>query len=100
MQTLMPSPVFEPMPYATVVSVTNHPTGWATKNYGMWPVGSLVVRASDSRPNGLGSIPVPPNTLQVHTEYVLVKSVGPKVLWVESRVQRTGENFPPLHFHA
>ncbi|GFV76914.1 hypothetical protein TNCV_689841 [Trichonephila clavipes] len=25
--------------------------------------------------------PMPPNTLRVHTEYVLVKSVGPKVLW-------------------
>ncbi|GFV49950.1 retrovirus-related Pol polyprotein from transposon 412 [Trichonephila clavipes] len=81
-------------------------------------VGSLVVRASDSRPEGLGSMP--PNTLRivtciaalhggslvvlgsnssyachdpntlttglpqpVHTEYVLVKSVGPKVLWSE-----------------
>ncbi|GFW20760.1 uncharacterized protein TNCV_1049811 [Trichonephila clavipes] len=40
--------------------------------------------------------PMPPNTLRVHTEYVLVKSVGPKVLWAESRVQRTGEYFPPL----
>ncbi|GFS71647.1 uncharacterized protein TNCV_4270421 [Trichonephila clavipes] len=38
-------------------------------------------------------MPVPPNTLPVHTEYVLVKSVGPKVLWIESRVQGTGENF-------
>ncbi|GFU31735.1 hypothetical protein TNCV_1176131 [Trichonephila clavipes] len=28
--------------------------------------------------------PMPPNTFRVHTEYVLVKSVGPKVLWVES----------------
>ncbi|GFX44662.1 uncharacterized protein TNCV_4441671 [Trichonephila clavipes] len=25
---------------------------------------------------------MPPNTFRVHTEYVLVKSVGPKVLWV------------------
>ncbi|GFU36954.1 hypothetical protein TNCV_2671121 [Trichonephila clavipes] len=34
-----------------------------------------------------------PNTLRVNTcvEYVLVKSVGPKVLWAESRVQGTGE---------
>ncbi|GFV56019.1 uncharacterized protein TNCV_2266051 [Trichonephila clavipes] len=24
---------------------------------------------------------MPPNTLRVHTEYVLVKSVGPRVLW-------------------
>ncbi|GFW92787.1 uncharacterized protein TNCV_1735801 [Trichonephila clavipes] len=43
---------------------------------------------------------MPPNTLPVHTEYVLVKSVGPKVLWAESRVQGTGEYFPPLQFHA
>ncbi|GFU69100.1 uncharacterized protein TNCV_4458271 [Trichonephila clavipes] len=43
---------------------------------------------------------MPPNTFQVHTEYGLVKSVGPKVLWAESRVQRTGEYFPPLQFHA
>ncbi|GFX98508.1 hypothetical protein TNCV_1500861 [Trichonephila clavipes] len=36
-------------------------------------------RASDTRPEaGLG--PMPPNTLRVHTEYVLVKSVGSKVL--------------------
>ncbi|GFW50571.1 uncharacterized protein TNCV_2888741 [Trichonephila clavipes] len=43
---------------------------------------------------------MPPNNLRVHTEYVLVKSVGPKVLWAESRVQGTGEYFPPLLFHA
>ncbi|GFW91997.1 uncharacterized protein TNCV_2152771 [Trichonephila clavipes] len=43
---------------------------------------------------------MPPNTIRVHTEYVLVKSVGPKVLWVESRVQWTGEYFPPIQFHA
>ncbi|GFS48226.1 hypothetical protein TNCV_2296221 [Trichonephila clavipes] len=36
--------------------------------------------------------------LRVHTECVLVKSVGLKVLWAESRVQGTGENFPPLQF--
>ncbi|GFT18891.1 uncharacterized protein TNCV_4725491 [Trichonephila clavipes] len=63
-------------------------------------VGSLVVRAPDSGPEGLGSMPVPPNTLRVHAEYVLVKSVGPKVLGAESRVQGTGENFPPCQFHA
>ncbi|GFW51552.1 hypothetical protein TNCV_4212301 [Trichonephila clavipes] len=40
-------------------------------------VGSLVVRASDSRPDGLGSMPVPPNTFRV-MEYALVKSMGPK----------------------
>ncbi|GFW91401.1 uncharacterized protein TNCV_3375671 [Trichonephila clavipes] len=27
--------------------------------------------------------PMPPNTLRVHTEYVLVKSVGQKVLWAD-----------------
>ncbi|GFW69041.1 uncharacterized protein TNCV_2919391 [Trichonephila clavipes] len=43
---------------------------------------------------------MPPNILHVHTEYVLVKSVSPKVLWAESRVQGTGEYFPPLQFHA
>ncbi|GFW40246.1 uncharacterized protein TNCV_1696541 [Trichonephila clavipes] len=63
-------------------------------------VGSLVVRAPDSRPEGLGLMPLPPNTLQVHTEYMLIKSVGPKVLWAESQVQGTGENFPPFQFHA
>ncbi|GFU35303.1 hypothetical protein TNCV_2143561 [Trichonephila clavipes] len=26
---------------------------------------------------------MPPNTLRVHTEHVLAKSVGPKVLWAE-----------------
>ncbi|GFX79689.1 uncharacterized protein TNCV_2746081 [Trichonephila clavipes] len=41
---------------------------------------------------------MPPNTLRVHTEYVLVKSVGPKALWAESRLQGTGEYFPPLQF--
>ncbi|GFT63914.1 hypothetical protein TNCV_2314021 [Trichonephila clavipes] len=47
----------------------------------------LVVRAPNSRPEGLGSMPLPPNTLQVHTEYMLIKSVGPKVSWAESQVQ-------------
>ncbi|GFX43022.1 uncharacterized protein TNCV_436381 [Trichonephila clavipes] len=63
-------------------------------------VGNLGVRAPDSGPEGLSSMPVPPNTLRVHPEYVLVKSVGPKVLWAESRVQGAGENFPPLQFHS
>ncbi|GFV89753.1 uncharacterized protein TNCV_827451 [Trichonephila clavipes] len=66
----------------------------------IWAVGSLVVRAPDSRPEGLDSMPVPPNTLRVHTEYVLVESVAPKVLWAGSRVQGTGKKFPPLQFHA
>ncbi|GFT96001.1 uncharacterized protein TNCV_312971 [Trichonephila clavipes] len=59
-----------------------------------------MARALDSGPEGLGSMPVPPNILRVHTEYVLVKSVGLKVLWAESRVHGTGENFSPRQFHA
>ncbi|GFS57381.1 uncharacterized protein TNCV_492261 [Trichonephila clavipes] len=55
-------------------------------------VGSQVVRASDSR--------MPPNILREHPEYVLVKSVGPKFLWAESRVQGTVEYLPPLQFHT
>ncbi|GFX50588.1 uncharacterized protein TNCV_2721751 [Trichonephila clavipes] len=43
---------------------------------------------------------MPPNTLRVHTEYVLVKSVDSKVLWAESRVQGTGEYFPPFQSHG
>ncbi|GFW57295.1 uncharacterized protein TNCV_542091 [Trichonephila clavipes] len=39
---------------------------------------------------------MPSNTLRVYTEYVLFKSVGPKVLWTESRVQWTREYFPPI----
>ncbi|GFS83144.1 putative transposable element [Trichonephila clavipes] len=63
-------------------------------------VGRQEVGASNSGLEGLGSMSVPPNTLRVPTEYVLVKSVGPKVLRAESRVQGTGENFPPPQFHA
>ncbi|GFV36730.1 uncharacterized protein TNCV_1034061 [Trichonephila clavipes] len=46
--------------------------------------------------------PMPPNNLRVHVEYVLVKLVGPKVLWVESGsiLQGTGEYFPPLQFYV
>ncbi|GFT75099.1 hypothetical protein TNCV_2244721 [Trichonephila clavipes] len=54
-----------------------------------------MVRAPDSGPEGLGLMPVPQNTFRVHTEFVLVKPEGPKVLWAESRVQGTGDNFPP-----
>ncbi|GFW50572.1 uncharacterized protein TNCV_2888751 [Trichonephila clavipes] len=43
---------------------------------------------------------MPPNTLRVDTEYVLVKSVGPKVFLAESREQGTGEYFPPLQFYT
>ncbi|GFS78724.1 hypothetical protein TNCV_3148921 [Trichonephila clavipes] len=61
---------------------------------------SLVVRASDSRPESLGWMPVPSNILRVHTDYVLVKPVGTKVLWTvaaETTVQVVGEYF---QFHA
>ncbi|GFU85339.1 uncharacterized protein TNCV_2386441 [Trichonephila clavipes] len=44
--------------------------------------------------------PMPPNTLRVHTEFILIKLVGPKVLWAESRVQGIGEYFPPIQFHS
>ncbi|GFT47904.1 hypothetical protein TNCV_902881 [Trichonephila clavipes] len=44
--------------------------------------------------------PMPPNTLRVHTDYGFVKSLSLKVLWAESRVQGTGEYFPPLQYHA
>ncbi|GFV58490.1 hypothetical protein TNCV_1095391 [Trichonephila clavipes] len=46
-----------------------------------WVVDSLVVRASDSRPDGLGSMCDAYKYTRVHTKRVLVKSVGPKVLW-------------------
>ncbi|GFS71798.1 hypothetical protein TNCV_3714931 [Trichonephila clavipes] len=59
-------------------------------------VGSLVVRASDSRPEDLGSMP--PNTLRVHTEYVLVKSVGPKSCGLNH--ERRGLENISLQFHA
>ncbi|GFX72949.1 hypothetical protein TNCV_2813891 [Trichonephila clavipes] len=52
---------------------------------------SLGVRASDRK--AWVRYPMPPNTLRVHTEYVLVKSVGPKS-W------KSGEYFPPLQFNA
>ncbi|GFW88068.1 uncharacterized protein TNCV_217401 [Trichonephila clavipes] len=63
-------------------------------------VGSLVVRASDSRREGLVRCPMPPNTLRVHTELMFFKSVGPEVSWAESRGQGTRELFPSLQFHA
>ncbi|GFT75309.1 uncharacterized protein TNCV_967671 [Trichonephila clavipes] len=63
-------------------------------------MGSLVVRASDSRPEDPESMHDAPNTPRVHTECGLVKSVGLKVLWAESRVQGTGEYFPPLQSHS
>ncbi|GFW02305.1 hypothetical protein TNCV_1732201 [Trichonephila clavipes] len=41
-------------------------------------MGSLMVRASDSRPEGLSSIPMPSNTLRVHTEWRSV--VSPSII--------------------
>ncbi|GFT37300.1 hypothetical protein TNCV_1127251 [Trichonephila clavipes] len=61
---------------------------------------TLLVRVSDFTPESLGSMPDATKYPPVHTEYVLVKSVGPKVLYPESRVQGTGEYFPPLQFHV
>ncbi|GFY14043.1 hypothetical protein TNCV_1297031 [Trichonephila clavipes] len=43
--------------------------------------------------------PIPPNTLRVHTEYLLAKSVGPKSCGL-SHERRTGEYFPSLQFLA
>ncbi|GFX64807.1 hypothetical protein TNCV_4193021 [Trichonephila clavipes] len=56
------------------------------------------VRAPDSTPEGLSSMPVQPNTLRVLTEFVLVKSVDPKVLWAESRMQELEKI--ALHFSS
>ncbi|GFT87199.1 uncharacterized protein TNCV_4023191 [Trichonephila clavipes] len=42
---------------------------------------------------------MPPNTLRVHTEYVLVKSVGPKSCGM-SHERRDWRYFPPLQFNA
>ncbi|GFW88028.1 uncharacterized protein TNCV_217001 [Trichonephila clavipes] len=43
---------------------------------------------------------MPPNAHRVQTEYVLVTSLGPKVLRAESQEQGTREYFPPLQFNA
>ncbi|GFX69068.1 hypothetical protein TNCV_4945681 [Trichonephila clavipes] len=43
---------------------------------------------------------MPSNTVRVYTEYVFVKSVCTKVSCAESRVQGTGEYFPPHQFHV
>ncbi|GFV48603.1 uncharacterized protein TNCV_5068881 [Trichonephila clavipes] len=43
---------------------------------------------------------MPPNTLRVHTVYVLVEPVGPKVLSAESRMQGTVQYFTPLQSHS
>ncbi|GFV96196.1 hypothetical protein TNCV_1871561 [Trichonephila clavipes] len=44
--------------------------------------------------------PMPPNTLRVHTDYVLVKSVGPKSCGLSHELRGTGEYFPSLRFNA
>ncbi|GFY36819.1 uncharacterized protein TNCV_2567811 [Trichonephila clavipes] len=61
---------------------------------GKGAVGSLVVRASNSNRKAWVRGPMPPNTLRVHTEYALVLSVRPKVLWAESRMQGDWRLFP------
>ncbi|GFX78211.1 hypothetical protein TNCV_5135581 [Trichonephila clavipes] len=43
---------------------------------------------------------MPPNALRVHTECVLVKSVGPKSCGLNHTSTGTGDYFPPLQFHA
>ncbi|GFU94201.1 hypothetical protein TNCV_2963011 [Trichonephila clavipes] len=44
---------------------------------------------------------MPPNTIRVHTEYKLVKSVSPQVLWaVAAKTTGAGEYFLLLEFHA
>ncbi|GFS59596.1 hypothetical protein TNCV_2581111 [Trichonephila clavipes] len=63
-------------------------------------VGSLVVRALDSRPEDIGSMPdvtkYPPSTCLLN-QWVQ-KSCGRSQL--KPRAQETGEYFPPLQFHA
>ncbi|GFT30250.1 hypothetical protein TNCV_3467051 [Trichonephila clavipes] len=44
--------------------------------------------------------PMPPNILRVHTEYVLVKSVGPKYCGLSHERRGTGEYFPHLQLNA
>ncbi|GFT26200.1 hypothetical protein TNCV_1544111 [Trichonephila clavipes] len=46
-----------------------------------WVAWWLEQQISDRKP--WVRCPMPPNTLRVHTENVLVKSVGPKVLWAD-----------------
>ncbi|GFW13838.1 hypothetical protein TNCV_2097191 [Trichonephila clavipes] len=50
--------------------------------HSLWAESTLVVRASDSRVEGLSSMPDAPKCPPVHVEYVLGKLVGLKVLWV------------------
>ncbi|GFV12660.1 uncharacterized protein TNCV_1388561 [Trichonephila clavipes] len=62
--------------------------------FGPWVAWWLEHRTPDRK--AWVQCPMPPNTLRVHTECVIVKAMGSKVLWDESRVQRTGEYFPPV----
>ncbi|GFV24251.1 integrase catalytic domain-containing protein [Trichonephila clavipes] len=48
---------------------------------GLWEASWLEHRNLDEK--AWFGCPMSPNTIQVHTEYVLVKSVGPKVFWAE-----------------
>ncbi|GFV93065.1 hypothetical protein TNCV_2551561 [Trichonephila clavipes] len=43
---------------------------------------------------------MPPNTLRVHTEYVLVKISGSVVLWAESRAQELENISLPFSLNA
>ncbi|GFV88918.1 uncharacterized protein TNCV_1227151 [Trichonephila clavipes] len=69
---------------------------WSSHYYRPWVARWLEHRTPDRK--AWFRCPIPPNNLRVHTEYVLVKSVGPKVLWAE--VQGTGGYFPPLQYHG
>ncbi|GFW32435.1 uncharacterized protein TNCV_675941 [Trichonephila clavipes] len=80
--------------YRSPLTVTLWPSSFLKK------YGPMIPPAYKAHQTAWVRCPIPPNTLRVHTEYVLVKSVGPKVLWAESRGQRTGEYFPTLQFHA
>ncbi|GFW05880.1 DDE_3 domain-containing protein [Trichonephila clavipes] len=57
-------------------------------------VSSLVVRTSDSRPEGLGSMPeatkYPTNSHEIRARLIS----GSEVFWAESQEQKTGEYFP------
>ncbi|GFW14465.1 hypothetical protein TNCV_298851 [Trichonephila clavipes] len=88
LQTSMLSPGFEPRPYGTASfsSFWSSPVTFVIHNdlQSERAVGSLVVRASDSRPEGLGSMP--PNTLRVHMDLhaeiveVKIEVVSPSIV--------------------
>ncbi|GFU24173.1 uncharacterized protein TNCV_2007591 [Trichonephila clavipes] len=66
---------------------------------GPWVVWWLEHRTPDRK--AWVRCPMPPNTLRVHTEYVLIKSGSPKVLWAELRVHfgefRRANSYCPLY---